>query len=323
MKPETKEKLEKVISVLGVPFLLKISDHNKKVIKHKEIEKEVEELRNDKEFLFPFLKTEKDSALLSLVSTNLKKDEEFCLESIKHSPSSISFCALELRNNNNEDFLLKALKVNPNCLEYITDPILHDPKFQIKAVKITPKILAYATPPFERDVVLEAVKLDGNIIKYSYTHYMDREILFLGMENSKDVLQYIPGQIRKDQKFIEEMIKYKAWNYQHAIDKSNRDLIILALQQENEEILQYLPKKKLKDPEIIKLALKNDPSSLKYLAKQIEFSKEDVLKIIKKFKSSRKYLNGKHKKDKEIQWMSMGYYKWIFEVENFDLNFQF
>ena len=323
MKEETRKFLEPLIEKLGVEFLLNKSTHNQNVIKHKGIEKEVEELRNDREFLLPYLKQQKNSNLISLVSPELKKDKNFCLESIKYSPFTLACVDVELRND--EDFVLEALKINRNCVDHITQDLLEDPQFQIKALKYSKKILELAEYELEREVVLEAVKMDGNLIKYDSTHFEDREILFEAMKTSKSVLSHVSDDLRNDQKFMMEMIQHKSFNCKYLSNdlKKNKKFMMEVLRNnKNEPILQYIHWKILEDVDIIELGIENDPISLGFIPKHLSKKKEIILRCLKNFKRNRDHW--KHlKDDKDIEWISKGYYSLIQGIKTKNLVFKF
>eukprot|EP01080_Neovahlkampfia_damariscottae_P008629 gene8629-576_t len=322
MKPQTRKKLDPLIEKLGVEFFLSQSTHNRNVIQRQKIEEEVEELRDDKQYLLNILRSS-SSSIYPLVSRRLKKDSEFSAEAIKYSPHLLTLCDVDLQYN--EDFLLKILKSNPKCGEYITSEVLESPDFQLKAIKITTTILEHAEYELEREVVLKAVKIDGNAIKYDKNYFSDREILFEAMKNTPHVLSHLFLEYTDNREFMVEMIKHASFNYPYASGKlkQNREFLIEVLGIHGAEIMKFLTPKKLKDPEIIELGIENDPTSLNYLPKKMAEDPKVILRCVRNFKSNHQFISKQMLNDKKLEWLFLLYYKWIPEVQNFNVNFCF
>lgn len=106
-------------------------------------------------------------------------------------------------NANNKEFMLKALEDGaPWALAYASDKLLEDKDLILKAVKKDGQILYYASKELrdDKEVVLAAVTNKGLILKYASKRLRgDKEIGLAAIRQDKRAEMYLTDDLRNDE----------------------------------------------------------------------------------------------------------------------------
>jgi hypothetical protein len=105
-------------------------------------------------------------------------------------------------NFNNKEFMLKAIEDNSTwVLAYASDDILADRDIILKAVKVDGQIFYYASPELrdDKEVALEAISNKWLIIKYASKRLRgDKDIAIAALNQNIKAEMYLTDEIKKD-----------------------------------------------------------------------------------------------------------------------------
>ena len=106
-------------------------------------------------------------------------------------------------NSDNKEFMLQAIKDGASwALAYATDKLLADRELILEAVKKDGQILYYASKELrdDKEVVLTAVSNKGIILKYA-SHRLrgDKEVGFAAIKQNKTAEMYLTDELQKDE----------------------------------------------------------------------------------------------------------------------------
>ena len=106
------------------------------------------------------------------------------------------------KNFNNKEFMIQAINDNATwVLAYASEKILADKDLMLQAVKKDGQVLYYASKEIrdDKEVVLEAVKNKWLIIKYASKRIRgDKEVALAAITQKTDAAIYLTDEILKD-----------------------------------------------------------------------------------------------------------------------------
>ena len=230
------------------------------------------ELKNDKEIVLEAVKQHGD--ILRYASENLKNDEEVVLTAVQRSSTALKYASIELKNN--KEFIKRLVKDQPEIFKYISENLKKDKEFIMEIAKINGHILDNVNETIKKDqeflielltnqgyalkyiskelrnnreFVLNAIKNDSNAIKYASKELRnDKEIVIAAVEQSINLLIYASDELKKDREFILYLVKEKGLSF----------------------ALVYADESLKNDKEIVLEAIKNEPTSIKYVSKELK-----------------------------------------------------
>ena len=106
-------------------------------------------------------------------------------------------------NSDNKEFMMKALDDNTVwVLAYASEKLLADRELILKAVKVDGQILYYASKELrdDKEVVLNAVTNKGLIVKYASKRLRgDKEVGSAAIKQNKKAEMYLTDELREDE----------------------------------------------------------------------------------------------------------------------------
>lgn len=106
-------------------------------------------------------------------------------------------------NSDNKEFMMKALDDNTAwVLAYASEKLLADRELILKAVKVDGQILYYASKELrdDKEVVLNAVTNKGLIVKYASKRLRgDKEVGLAAIKQNKKAEMYLTDELRGDE----------------------------------------------------------------------------------------------------------------------------
>lgn len=105
-------------------------------------------------------------------------------------------------NAKNKEFMMQALKNKAAwVIAYASDELFKDKELMLEAVKLDGQLLYYASPELrdDKEVVLSAVKNKGLIVKYASKRLRgDKEIGLTAINQDKRAEMYLTDELRKE-----------------------------------------------------------------------------------------------------------------------------
>ena len=150
----------------------------------KSIEHVSPEIRNDKILIISVIR--QNGLLLKYASKELQSDKEVVLEAIKQNGNAIKYSYPEM----------KVMKNYPN-----------GKRIWLKESK---PVLRYQFGMIYKDILIEALKQNGNVIKYAYE--VDKELILTAVENNVNSLEYVKKikyAYEKDKEILDAINKKK------------------------------------------------------------------------------------------------------------------
>jgi hypothetical protein len=161
-----------------------------------------ETLRNDKEIVMAALQDYPQS--FKYVSEDLKNDKDVILKAIVRDPSIIS--QINEKFKKDKSLIFEIIEANPNSYCYLDDILQgddfkNDREFSMNLVKAG---MPMYRSKFEddRNFVLEAVKSNGDILKDTWSFFMDKEILTVAVLNSRHSFRHVCEEMRLDKELF-------------------------------------------------------------------------------------------------------------------------
>ncbi len=161
----------------------------------------------------------------------------------------------------------------------------------------------------DRKFMLDAVMINGNILKYA-SDFMraDREIVLRSVQNSRskgESLQYADQKLKSDEYIVLQGIKNnssfwkKVLNYADESLKRNTDFMLTVIKKYG-AALNYADETLRKDKNFILKSVKRNGGALAYVDEEFKKDKEIVLEAVKNDGRALAYADEEFKKDKEI-----------------------
>ena len=108
-------------------------------------------------------------------------------------------------NSGNKEFMMQAIKDKATwVLAYCSDKLLEDKELILEAVKQDGQILYYASEELrdDKEIVLTAVTNKGLIFKYASKRLRgDKEIALAAIKQDKRAEMYVTEELRNDEEF--------------------------------------------------------------------------------------------------------------------------
>lgn len=194
---------------------------------------------------------------LIYASDELKNNPQLVFKAVETKSAIIPYIDYEWRNN--KELILHVLKPNKSSyswrqlsFKYFDETLRHD-----------------------YDVIIAAIRRDGEIIKYlsdEYRHNLD--LAWEALNNSRKALWYLPLALRNNREFMlesiihhnhdEELLLYLGDELKH-----DHALLTLALQKQGVQILRYADKQILSNPDLMLIAILEDEAAKAYIDKEL------------------------------------------------------
>lgn len=236
--------------------------------------------------------------LKTYVPEHMQKSKEFAKLIAIHKPVYFDYLPQEFKNNkeialvlasNNalyidslseklreeQEIIDAALKAHSESVRYLPKILSDDEKMRLFVEK-NPKTYKYASKNLrnEKKLALKAIGIRSNMIEYIGDELKDDlDIFSKVLEENELAIKYAKenGNVRNNKAIAIKILKKKNMVYQYLSDslREDEELIILALKNENEdqkEVLNYIPNFSRKSNEIKEIALKRDAAYFEKLS---------------------------------------------------------
>lgn len=223
---------------------------------------------------------EKDWEVLEDLDPELKNDLDFMLEALKRNASTYSFMSPKIKSNR-EVQLYRARQDGPNMLSGRKHK--YDPEMVIEAVKGDGNNLKYASDDLkaDRNFILKILSLKSSGA-YQYIDErlkQDRELLLMAVEFDPQAIDHTEVEI--DEKLALYVIK-KGYKRIPQGFESNKNVVLEAVKC-NPLMLYYADVELKEDPEIVLEALKRDPTTIMYAGEKFQCDPKIATKVVSKF----------------------------------------
>ena len=224
----------------------------------------------------------------------ITKEKKEALKTLQEGGSvRLDFDTIGLTEN--REIMMQAVKNNGANLQYASFELLGDKELVLEAVRRykndNPK--KYYTTPFkyavplqgDREFVMEIMDIDASGFYYAADHLKSDESIALKAISLGIGLEYIGYSLRSNKEFvrkavyanvdcIESSVSFRDENNDIAIDKE----LAIDIVNRKGESLYFLPWNLKNDTEVIVVAIKNNPESIKYVPESI---KKKIISILK------------------------------------------
>lgn len=272
-----------------------------------------------------------NTRIFKFLPEHLRKDEEIVTIAVTDYFSNIQYADYKFRND--KDFVLNALKTADRggyILWHISRDLRADRDIVDRAITMNGNEIRFAHPKFLKDkkMVLKAIERGGALLNILDEEMLkDADILAKlvsndQIENGSNYVQFYEDPIISKARITSIIgCLYNEINYNFMIDRafidkafrsdtsfykylplslrSEKDIILMALQVSNEDILNYIPLSSL-DEEIIEQICQKGFGSILRILPEIKFKRSYLLKLLSANGKALKYLSDEAKKDKEL-----------------------
>ena len=240
------------------------------------------ELKDDSEFLLEVAKKISPS-IFDEASQRLRRNKIFCINILKIGKTIDYFCD-EL--NNDKEYVWEAFKINQSVLYRIGEELQNNHPFLLELLKRYHEKLDYISlhgfGAFKnKDFVLEAVKIDGNLIQV--TDLIDYEIAKEAIKTTPAAIWFVDTDLMKKipnlylSAFSRQPTLFNDLFYM--LDAEAMTYILL--NSDWEQIFRVLPEEKLEIPFVILTVLKRDIRAIEYASEKLKKDMDFVREAIK------------------------------------------
>ncbi|EFC41540.1 predicted protein [Naegleria gruberi] len=248
----------------------------------------------------------------------LLRDVNVIQRIVEETKGDVAFRPLIKYIYNRRDLLLIALKnrLGLNELDeyYEKKGIIpfycSDRDFMMQAVKMSGHHLSFASDTLKKDreLVLEAVKSDGNAIFLDHCFGLDREIVFTALKSKYLVtIDFFNNVWFNDREFVEYAVKYKARVLKKALFFVDDKQIVLDAVRKNGMDLRYASEDLRNDRLVVMTAVIDDGAAIQF-APQFQADKEMALIAVKTSPLALSYLHFSMKADKDVALAAVSHY---------------
>ena len=225
---------------------------------------------------------EKEPEFVENIDEKLKKDVSFIFEAIKRNPDSHIY--FPTRSRNNEAILRYLMKEHGKfyLLEYAKENIKNDPEIMLLAIKKDGKYFKYASEELKnnKEFVMKALELSEGIYKHINDEFKkDKSVLLKAVEKDKSALYYADDSLKMDRDLAFEILKKGGIISRYHGD--DREVMLEAVKVDGWNIRMASDRLK-NDEEVVKLALKQKPSSLEYAGEQFKENEDLAAEVVKR-----------------------------------------
>ncbi|KAG2382100.1 hypothetical protein C9374_005892 [Naegleria lovaniensis] len=265
-----------------------------------------ESIRNDKQVVLKAINQTNGNALRGVHSAVLQR--EVALAAVQQNGEALQF----VQSTDwiyDKVIIFEAIKQNKKALRWVPAGFLQDPDFMLKALKIIfPEfgalesfdyankaimikvvqefglLLEFASNDLkhDRDIILNAVRNDGDALKLATWWSHDKEIALIAVKNNGYALEHVSNDLRRDRNVVLEAVKQNGNALQFASNDLRNDYeIALASVRQDSCALAYVGEMTTRYPEIVLEAIRKNSHAVRYVAKRVLYDKQFLLKLVK------------------------------------------
>lgn len=269
--------------------------------------KELEKLKNDKEFCLKMIKEDPtlfeyfsdnlkedneigwaavkaNHLLFKLLGEKLKNDKELCLYALKKKPYLIMDCGDEIKKN--KEFGLFVVKQNPTFIEFLDEDFKNDEELCLNLVLKDPSTLIHFGQEMKKNFKIGsiAVKKEGHLIQYLDEELKNHvEICKIAMQNDNKSMEYFGPKMKSDKDNALKIIELNHHFIQYLSEELKDDFdICLKVVQKQGVMFQYFGPNMQKNKQLILIAIQNSRSAVSFLDTEFFYDTEICAEIAKK-----------------------------------------
>jgi hypothetical protein len=196
-----------------------------------------------------------DGSILKHLSADLRNDPMIVREAIKNSFYALEYASSKLRND--RDFILSVLD-HLYDLEHISNTLKKDKEFMSMVVQHNGRLLKYASTALKKDAEFVLLAIANQASAYEYADQSllsSRDFILKALEISGSIFEYLNEDLKHDKTFA-----------------------IIALK--NNVGFDQIPLSLKKDPDILKIAIRNPTYQLTSYPIEVRRNKNLILDMI-------------------------------------------
>ena len=199
---------------------------------------------------------------------------------------------------------LEIVKSSAYELANLSAEFKKDKEIVLEAVKLEGIVIEFADDSLKQDkeIVLEAVKSNGGAIQFADDNLKnDKEVVLEAIKNDGYALEHLDQVFRKDREVVMLSVKNNGAALTLADDslKKDREIVVEAIKQWGVAI-QYADDVFKKDREVVLMAVEQNGSAIEYVDDSFKKDKEIVHKAVKQTGDALQYVDDVFKKDKKL-----------------------
>lgn len=203
----------------------------------------------------------------------------------------------------NNDFFYEIAKKHPHLLDKLKTRKIKDRDLLLKCIFANPECIKYL-PQWVRknkEMVLEAVKINGRLLLYTSTFFNDKDIVYAAVKSNGMALESVDKCFKDDEELARIAVSNSPWSYRNISERlrDNKEITLIAVKG-NGSVLAYASDRLKNHKEIVYAAVKNNAFAFQYVSDKYKDDKQLALIAIKKEKLMYKYLSDRLKRDIDI-----------------------
>ena len=224
-------------------------------------------LQNDKAFVLAVI--EKNPSALKFANKNFRDDRKVVMAAVKSYGLALQYASDELRDD--REVVLAAVTSNGSALEYASDELRADKEFMMAVVTSNGSALKFANTYFraDREVMMAAVKNYGLALRYASAELRnDKEVILAALWSREYSVCKVVGK-RGFLEVLKDAENLKEISFANALEASTNELkadreVVEAVLAIDGMALEFVSKDLRADEEIVRIALKQNPESIKW-----------------------------------------------------------
>lgn len=242
-----------------------------------EIERKFKQLLENKVFLLEAVR--QNGWALEYVPEPFKQDKEIILAAIRQTAFAIVFVSQD--HPSYVEFVLEALKQNWRVTRFLGEKWYADRRIALALAKDGLSLAADIFPTFDRETMLEVLKLSPVLLEYAPDEFKaNRELVLLAVEKDPVALAYVHPKFRGDRQVVLTAVKHWGSALQYAASKFQADKeVVLTALKDSAEAIAYVAPELRRDRQVAFTAIEKDGRTLQHLP-DFQNDRELVLKAI-------------------------------------------
>ncbi|EFC42104.1 predicted protein [Naegleria gruberi] len=263
------------------------------------IDQSIKLFKNDRKFILAIAKLDGLKALRN-ASLELRDNREIVIEAVQQNPNALVYASSELRND--KEIVKMAVMENGSCLTFASNELKDDKEIAELAFKSSEIAVRYFSERLRNDIeFLSGFGKRGYLLKILPDHFMnDREIVLEAIKLDPQIILTLPNELKRDREFILQAVTRCGMALRGVSSEFQKDReLVLAAVTQNGNSINFASQEVWNDKEIVLKAAETCNQEL--LLKLPSFDKQIYLQLIKKRGGEcLKYFPRKFQIDREI-----------------------
>lgn len=228
------------------------------------------------------IKESEFDTFLETLPTGFEGNKELMIKLIKHTLSPIK-----------KELLLKLA----------SEILKKDKDVFFAAVEQKSEFFNYFSPKLKKDkaFLLEAVKVNGNILEFVSNELKDEELFLAALEEDAYSFKYVPAELKNNKAFILSAVSVNGAVFLQIPENLKNDKeFLLEILKHNRYAFEFFPSKFKDDKHVVSAAALRDPDNLQFASERIRGQINFMLPLIKKNGLLLKYASDELKNNRKV-----------------------